>query len=174
MQATLRLTRNTISPSLQMRARALKDTRPLLKTMGEYAVQWTKRSFNEPGLRPSPWPNLASGRPARLRLNQLLARSPRVVSFDNRKVLIGSDRRYAAIHQLGGHTGPRVIRPKKGKALYWPGARHPVKKVNHPGSRIPARPYFPFLKNGRPSPQFRRALQRTMRVRIGQLIRQQR
>jgi len=24
----------------------------------------------------------------------------------------------------------------------WPGARHPVKAVNHPGSNIPARPFL--------------------------------
>jgi hypothetical protein len=27
------------------------------------------------------------------------------------------------------------IRPKRKKALYWPGARHPVARVQHPGSR---------------------------------------
>lgn len=30
---------------------------------------------------------------------------------------------------------PYTIRPKKKKALFWPGARHPVAFVNHPGSR---------------------------------------
>lgn len=30
-------------------------------------------------------------------------------------------------------AGPRIIVPIKKKALYWPGARHPVKKVNWPG-----------------------------------------
>jgi len=171
MKVSLRLTRNTISPSLHRRARALKDRKPLLRAMGEFAVQHTKRAFNEPALRPSPWPNLASGRPARLRLNQLLARSPRVVVVDNGKAVVGSDRRYAAIHQLGGQTGPRVIRPKKGKALHWPGARHPVAKVNHPGSKIPARPYFPFLPNGRPAPAFRRKLQGVVRIKINSLLR---
>lgn len=32
-------------------------------------------------------------------------------------------------------TDPHIIRPNKKKALYWPGAKHPVKKVKHPGSR---------------------------------------
>ncbi len=31
-------------------------------------------------------------------------------------------------------TPPHVIEPKNKKALAWPGARHPVKKVNHPGT----------------------------------------
>lgn len=30
---------------------------------------------------------------------------------------------------------PHVITPKNGKALYWKGAVHPVKKVNHPGTK---------------------------------------
>lgn len=37
-------------------------------------------------------------------------------------------------------TRPHVIRPKNGKALYWKGAAHPVKKVNHPGSK--PKPYL--------------------------------
>lgn len=32
-------------------------------------------------------------------------------------------------------TAPHVIRPKNKKALFWPGAAHPVKKVNHPGTK---------------------------------------
>ena len=37
-------------------------------------------------------------------------------------------------------TRPHIIRAKGKKALYWKGARHPVRKVNHPGSR--AKPYL--------------------------------
>lgn len=32
-------------------------------------------------------------------------------------------------------TKPHEIRPRNKKALYWPGASHPVKRVKHPGSR---------------------------------------
>lgn len=37
-------------------------------------------------------------------------------------------------------SGPHVITPKAKKALYWPGAAHPVRRVNHPGNR--ANPYM--------------------------------
>ena len=37
-------------------------------------------------------------------------------------------------------TKAHIIRAKNKKALYWKGAKHPVKKVNHPGSR--AKPYL--------------------------------
>lgn len=38
-------------------------------------------------------------------------------------------------------SGPHVITPVNKKALYWPGARHPVARVNHPGT-----PVQPFLR----------------------------
>lgn len=52
--------------------------------------------------------------------------------------------KYAAIHHLGGQTGPHTIIPRTKKALFWPGAAHPVKSVQHPGSKIPARPFLMF------------------------------
>src|SRR3954468_8897955 len=40
---------------------------------------------------------------------------------------------YAPYVEFG--TKPHVILPKDKKALYWPGAAHPVRRVNHPGSK---------------------------------------
>ena len=37
-------------------------------------------------------------------------------------------------------TKAHIIRAKNKKALYWKGAKHPVKQVNHPGSK--AKPYL--------------------------------
>lgn len=37
-------------------------------------------------------------------------------------------------------TNPHTIVPRTKKALFWPGARHPVRKVNHPGT--PAQPFI--------------------------------
>ncbi|MFE9391706.1 HK97 gp10 family phage protein [Streptomyces sp. NPDC006784] len=37
-------------------------------------------------------------------------------------------------------AGPHIIRPVNKKALHWPGAQHPVAKVNHPGN--PPRPFL--------------------------------
>jgi hypothetical protein len=39
---------------------------------------------------------------------------------------------HAAYLEFG--TSPHVIEPKNKQALAWPGGRHPVKKVNHPGT----------------------------------------
>lgn len=69
---------------------------------------------------------------------------------------IGSNVAYAAIHQFGGQTAPHVIRPRNKKALAFNG--RVVKKVNHPGSKIPARPFLPADKNGRLQPEAARAI----------------
>ena len=49
-----------------------------------------------------------------------------------------SNVKYAAIVEKGSKA--HIIRPKNKKALYWKGATHPVKQVNHPGSK--AKPYL--------------------------------
>ena len=49
-----------------------------------------------------------------------------------------SNIKYARGDEIG--TRPHLIKPKNKKALYWKGAKHPVKSVNHPGSK--AKPYL--------------------------------
>lgn len=65
--------------------------------------------------------------------------------------IAGSNLVYAAIHQLGGQTRPHVILPKNKKALAFNG--RVVKKVNHPGSKILARPFLPIDANGNLQPE---------------------
>lgn len=57
-------------------------------------------------------------------------------------VMVGTNVVYAAIHQFGGTTPARTIRPRNKKALAWPGAEHPVAKVEHPGSEMPKRSFL--------------------------------
>ena len=64
---------------------------------------------------------------------------------------VGSNKVYARIHQLGGETRPHEIKPKNKKALAFNG--RVVKKVKHPGSKIPARPFLPIDKSGTLQPQ---------------------
>jgi phage virion morphogenesis protein len=59
---------------------------------------------------------------------------------------VGSNKVYAAIHQFGGTTKAHVIHPVNKKALAFNGIVR--KSVNHPGSKIPARPFLPMDKNG--------------------------
>ena len=49
-----------------------------------------------------------------------------------------SNIKYAPMVEYG--TKAHIIRPKNKRALYWKGAKHPVKSVRHPGGR--AKPYL--------------------------------
>ncbi|WP_158780715.1 phage virion morphogenesis protein [Pantoea sp. BAV 3049] len=59
---------------------------------------------------------------------------------DNDRAVVGTNVVYARIHQMGGQTRPHVIRPRNKKALYFNGRF--AGKVNHPGSKIDARPFL--------------------------------
>lgn len=53
--------------------------------------------------------------------------------------VVSTNVKYAKIIEEGSR--PHVIRAKNKKYLYWNGASHPVKQVNHPGTKA-----YPFLK----------------------------
>jgi phage virion morphogenesis protein len=146
--------RNGISPALARRARAIADRRPILEAMGMELVSITKRNFTDATLRPSVWAPL---KPATIKAkkgkggilrgpNAVLQRSIRVTSVTNDQVVAGTDRPYAAIHQLGGRAG------QGGKAV------------------IPARPYFPVLHN-QLTPEARRRINRVGQLKIASLTR---
>ena len=72
--------------------------------------------------------------------------STTTLSHDKTEITIAIDPpsmswEYARIQDEGGTTPAHVIRPRIKKALFWKGAGHPVMKVNHPGSVIPATNY---------------------------------
>jgi phage gpG-like protein len=76
---------------------------------------------------------------------KILQRTGRLASsitpaHDATSATVGTNLVYAAIHQFGGTTKPHVILPKDRKALHFGGIF--AKRVNHPGSKIPARPYL--------------------------------
>lgn len=149
MQARVIITRDTLTPDLRALARKLADKRPLLEAMGLALVSVTQRAFNDESLRPSAWApkKTANGKPL-LKRSGMLWRSPRIVALEAAAVTVGTDRPYAAAHQFGSR--PHTIRPRAKRALFWPGAAHPVGAVHHPG--LPARPFFPFDSSGRMTP----------------------
>lgn len=55
--------------------------------------------------------------------------------------VVGTNLRYAVYVHEG--TRPHVITPVTKRALFWTGAAHPVKRVQHPGTRA-----NPFLVRG--------------------------
>jgi phage gpG-like protein len=152
MQARFTVSRDLLTPALRKKAAALSGSgrRALLEQMGLSLASIAQRAFNDASLRPSAWAPRRSGdgdRPL-LKRSGLLWKSPRIAALDDRRVTVGSDRPYASAHQFG--TGAYTIRPKSKRALFWPGARHPVKAVHHPG--LPARPFFPFDTSGKITP----------------------
>lgn len=129
----------------QAQRRAL-DLRPAFELIGNDWLQSIRQNFEAEG-RPRRWPPLNPAYRAVRPSGRILAITGRLRTsitkkVDRRGVEVGTGVRYGAIHQFGGRTPPRVIRPRRKKALFWPGARHPVKRVNHPGSTVPARPFL--------------------------------
>jgi phage gpG-like protein len=146
MQVTVTTVQDTISPMLWLVLRAASDKTPYLRVMGMAIVSVSKRSFTDPALRATPWANKKDGTAATLQKSTTMRRSVRITDMSADDVTVGSDRPYAAIHQLGGTTRAHIIRARKAKALKV-GGRF-FRKVNHPGSKMPPRPFIPVTTAG--------------------------
>lgn len=160
--------KDTLSPALHKMLERMRNRAPLMSAIGQRAISRAKDAFTDASIRPSPWPAKKTGQPATLYKTGALKQSPRLVAVDGNSVTVGSDRPYAAIHQLGGRTSPHTIKPKNGKALLWManGQAHFAKSVKHPGSLIPARPYFPMNADGSLEPEFDREVSGMVRRHV--------
>lgn len=154
MQARFTRVRDTLTPDLMRLWKNHKDTKSIHSAIGLGLVSLAKRAFNDAGKRPASWAPKKDGTPSRLRKSGTLAKSIRVTEATSRGTTIGSDRKYAAIHQLGGKTPARTIRARNGAALKFAmGGRIIYRRsVRHPGSKIPARPFLPFYSSGKLTP----------------------
>jgi len=109
-------------------------------------------------------PRMKKGAQARLSMHRILSGSAMAGGLmgtihyetDPNQVRVGTDKAYGAIHQFGGTIPPATIKPRRAKALFWPGALYPVKEVHRPAVHIPARPYLVVQDEDRES------IQRTM------------
>lgn len=127
--------------ALERLAAATRDRAPLMRSLAGSLADAVEENFAREG-RPKwlgiqPNPRRAGG--------QILQDSGRlaasiVSSSDNDGAVVGTNVKYAAIHQFGGQTRPHPIKPRNKKALAFGG--RVVKSVNHPGSAIPARPFL--------------------------------
>ena len=155
------ITIDTASSDLEALQARVKSLGPMWKAIGVGIVSLSKNAFNDATLRPSPWAAKYGGGVATLKKSGTLFRSIRVVAADESGVTVGSDRKYAAAHQLGAKTKPHLIKPKNGKALAFGRSYRGlggavsgglgvtiVRAVKHPGSNIPARPFLPFHADG--------------------------
>jgi len=138
-----------VNQALNALAKKVKDPSPAMKIIGEYMLRSTENRFDSQGPAPdgSPWAPLKASTLRRKKHSKTLTETGHLrgsIRYQLQgpfSVAIGTNRVYAAIHQLGGKTSPTVIRNRKRKkdGFSWSGtAAHPVKSVRHPGSVIPA------------------------------------
>lgn len=141
MAIKVRLQRDDVLPSLQALGAKVANAPRWLRAAGTEVVSIAKRAFRNPELRGSGWASMRSGEPSNLIKKGMLVSSVRITQIDSKNVSVGSDRKYAAIHQLGG-----TIRPKQKKVLVFQigGRTIFAKRV-----RIPPRPYLPFDAAGK-------------------------
>lgn len=67
-----------------------------------------------------------------------------VTKYDNDSATVGTNKKYARIHNFGGTTKPHEIKARNFKSLKfnWKGDTAHYRMVHHPGSNIPARPFM--------------------------------
>lgn len=121
------------------------NMRPIMRAIGDRVAEQTKMRFQKGGPAPdgTPWKPPKTPNPKRLRtltVSGHLRDSIRYQLIGNNAVAIGTNKIYAAIHQFGGRTSAHDIVPVRKKALKTPFGL--FKKVRHPGSVIPARPFL--------------------------------
>lgn len=152
MKLTLKKTRDVLGPDLSARLRKAKNPRKALQAIGLAVVSMQQRAFTQASLRPAVWAPL---KPATIKAKKkagygskplissgALAHSGRIVKATTRTVTVGSDRRVgseslAAIHQMGTKDG-----------------------------KVPARPTWPFDKQGRPTQRADKAIKAAARAAL--------
>lgn len=144
----------------QLGERAAKPA-PALDKIGTDLLAMTIRAFDT---STDPWgrawkPTQRGNRPL-IGAGKFLSGSSLHYSVSGNELTIGSSAIYAAIHQLGGKTKPHSILPRKKQALAFGG--RVVKKVDHPGSLIPARPFLPIDQAGNLAPDAEREVIETI------------
>ena len=119
--------------------------KPIMAVAGNIVVKSVKQNFRE-GVRPEKWTQ--SKKPKGMTLigtGALMKSIHHKVDDDGMGVTVMTGpQKYAAIHQFGGTTAPHEIKAKNRRALQFTvgGVTLYRKKVHHPGSNIPARPYM--------------------------------
>jgi phage gpG-like protein len=130
-------TKDTISPDLLKRARAVTNKRPLLLAMGTAAVGLGKQAFTDSNARPQQWAERKDKTKTHplLLLSGDLEASLRGDRVSGDTVTISSKTDYSTTHQFGR-------------------------------DEIPARPFLPFYPNGQLSPMGKVRVERALRAAL--------
>lgn len=138
---------DAIRERLRVVSGRMSNLSPVLEMIGDRIVEQTKRRFEAGGPAPdgTPWKEPKTANPKRIRtltVSGHLRDSVHHQFIGKNTVAIGPGKNvtYAAIHQLGGRTAAHIIVPRNKKALKTPYGL--FRKVRHPGSVIPARPFL--------------------------------
>lgn len=161
---------DTLEPHLARIIRELADKSQILSALSLEMEAMAKETFDiSPELRPIPWKPVKKQGGAPLIKSGMLFQSIRETDRTSDSVSVGTDRPYAAFHFTG--TKPYRIEPKNKKALAWPGAKHPVRGVNHPG--LPPRPFLPVHPHtGEIMPEAAERLRRVITDAVDHIIAQ--
>jgi phage virion morphogenesis protein len=119
--------------------------KPVLAAVGNLAVKSVKQNFRVGG-RPTRWVETEKPKGKTMIGTGALMRQIhyKVDNDESGVTIMTGPQKYAAIHQFGGTTSAHTIMAKNRKALQFNVGGETIyrKKVNHPGSKIPARPYM--------------------------------
>lgn len=135
-----------LTQALSRLAQRTGNLKPTLSAIASFQERHYQQSFDAnrtPEGRP--WTPLAASTLAQKRntkpLVETIGRIPgsRFSEVQGNSAIIGYGDPLAALHDSGYTIPARTIVPKDRQALYWAGARHPVKRVNIPQTKVPAR-----------------------------------
>lgn len=135
----IKIDHSGITTALTRVIQATQQRSPLMENISQIMHTAVKENFDAEG-RPKWLGMRPGGRDGRLLQDKGTLRGSISAASDNNSAVVGSNLKYAAIHQFGGKTRAHIIKPRNKKALAFGG--RVVKQVNHPGSVIPARPYL--------------------------------
>lgn len=163
--------KDNLSPGLARLIAGLRSVQPLMRMLAGSLADVTEANFAAQG-RPR-WLGLKYPRRKKNAEAKILQESGHLAASvtadsDATSAWVGSNLPYAAIHQMGGTTRAHVILPRNKKALAFGG--RVVKRVNHPGSKIPARPYLPFTPDGRLQPEAVTAIEADVQTWLRSLV----
>lgn len=136
MEFTIKINSDSLDAKLAQIAEACQNREPLMRNLSEQLLDCVYENFEQQG-RPGWQPITRDGK---ILQDTGRLKNSIVAEHTNNSAKVGTNVEYAAIHQYGGKTKPHVIMPKTAKALKFNGVF--AKKVNHPGSNIPARPFL--------------------------------
>jgi len=131
-----------VSPVMANLKNTLNNLGPILESIGTEIVSITQQAFENESLRAAPWPPKRDGSPASLIKSGLLRESIRIINIGSTSVTVGSDRVYAAVHQLGSREyQPGASVDIKSRRVVV--ARYGTTTVYARRQNIPPRPFFP-------------------------------